>query len=163
VRSIYEAQTQTGPEVIPWDRLPTDLSWKEKIAFLGVQFAHVLASECPVEHIIGHGSYIRKMTIPAGTVFLGREHLQGHEVTLLKGSVVLITPETKRQVDAITTLHTTPGFYMVVYTLTDVEAQTVHPNPHNSCDVVALEAQIFGPAEELRQLGLAVEERLLLT
>lgn len=165
MQSIY-ASEQDAPArsaVVPWDSLPAQLSWKEKIAYLGVLFEQLPPSACPVEHVLGaHGRYVRKMNIPAGTMFLGREHLHGHECSLLKGSVILITEEGKRQVDAVTTLHTRPGFHMVIYALTDIEAQTVHPNPTNSRDIDALEAEIFGPIDELRRLGLAVQERLQL-
>lgn len=144
-----------------FETLPPELSWKEKVAYLGVQFGNVEATPCPVEHLFGHGLYVRSITIPAGTVFLGREHLQGHEVTLLEGSVILITPEGRRQVDAVTTLHSQPGFLMVVAALTDVKAQTVHPNADHCTDIEELESRIFGSVEELRELGLTVERRLL--
>lgn len=159
------ARRATAPldelRVVPWDALPSELTWKEKIAYLGVQMMSDLPHrDCPVEHVFGHGLYIRKMTIPAGTIFLGREHLKGHAVSLLKGSVILITPDSKQRIDAVTTVHTTPGYHMVVYTLTDIKAQTVHPNPEHSFDVKALEDAIFGPVEELRALGLTVQARL---
>lgn len=149
-------------QVIPWDRLPAALSWKEKIAYLGVQFERLDApAACPVEHTIGHGVYIRRMSIPAGTMFLGREHLVGHQCSLLKGSVILITESGKRIVEAVTHMHTEPGFHMVVYALEDVEAQTVHPT-NGLTDIAELEAQIFGSVTELRGLGRAVDSRLRL-
>jgi len=83
-------------------------------------------------------------------------------VTLLQGAVILITPENKRRFHAVKTIHTTPGFHTVCYTLTDVIAQTVHANPGDCEDIPALEAKIFGAVEELRTLGLAVQDRLRL-
>lgn len=139
-----------------WERLPEHLSWREKVAYLGVGFAEGPQVECPIEHVFGHGLYIRKMKIPAGTLFLGRPHRHGHEVTLLKGSVILITEAGKRQVDATTTVHTSPGYCMVVATLTDIEAQTVHANPGNSEDLDALELDAFEPADSMHELGMRV-------
>lgn len=147
-------------DVPAWDRLPSHLTWKEKIAYLGVQFAKLPQSECPLDHVIGHGLYIRKMSIPANTLFLGREHRHGHEVTLLSGSVILVSPEGRHQIDAPKTIHTRPGYHMVVYTLTDITAQTVHPNPGNSCDLEALELDAFHTADELTELGLIVAGQL---
>lgn len=150
-------------EVALWDRLPAHLSWKEKIAYLGVRLSEVPGQvECPLEHSFGHGLYIRTMRIPAHTIFLGREHLKGHEVSLLEGSVILITEDDKRQFDAVTTVLTRPGFHTVVYTLTPVVAQTVHYNCNDLRDVEALEKEIFGPIEELRALGLRVQAQLRL-
>jgi hypothetical protein len=151
-------------DVVSWDQLPRQLSWKEKIAYLGVQFKRLpQQSECPVEHIFGHGKYIRHITIPARTLFLGRGHIHGHECTLLSGSVILITPTEKQVKHAVTTVHTTPGYHMVVYALTDVEAQTVHPNPTNSTNAETLEADIFESVDALYQLGIKVEQNLRLT
>jgi hypothetical protein len=148
-------------EVAPWDSLPAHLSWKEKIAYLGVVLSDMPGqTECPVEHNFGYRSYLRTIRIPAHTIFLGREHLKGHEVTLLEGSVILITEHDKQQFDAVTTVLTRPGFHTVVYTLTPVIAQTVHPNPHDIRDTEELEREIFGPVEELRALGLRVRDQL---
>jgi hypothetical protein len=150
-------------EVAPWDSLPAHLSWKEKIAYLGVCLSEMPGErDCPVEHTFGHGIYLRRIAIPAHTIFLGREHLKGHEVTLLEGSVILITEHGKQQFDAVTTVLTRPGFHTVCYTLTPVIAQTVHPNPDNIEDTDRLEREIFGSVEELRALGLLVQARLRL-
>ncbi len=162
--ATWEAAAQSARgvnEVAPWDSLPVSLSWKEKIAYLGLCLSEMPGkAECPVEHTFGHGIYMRTMRIPAHTIFLGREHLIGHEVTLLEGSVILITKDEKRQFDAVTTILTRPGFHTVVYTLTPVIARTVHTNVEDSRDVEALEQEIFGPVEELRALGAQVRDQL---
>jgi hypothetical protein len=146
---------------MPWDGLPSHLSWKEKVAFVGLRLLQLPQAGTSVEHSFGHGLYIRKMTIPARTVFLGRPHRHGHECTLLSGSVVLITPEGKRQIDAVKTIHTVPGFLMVLYALTDVVGQTVHPNPTDSHDTQALEDDIFESVESMVALGHQVAQGLL--
>jgi hypothetical protein len=149
-------------DVSVWSRLPGTLSWKEKIAYLGVQFqkSDLKAPKCLVDHLLGHGKYVRTIRIPAHTLFLGREHIRGHEVSLLVGSVILITPEGKKVMEAPITVHTVPGYHMVVYTLTDIEAQSVHANPGDALDAEALESAYFEPADKLYQLGLQVDERL---
>ena len=143
------------------DSLPVTLSWKEKVAYVAAQLLNgphdALA---PVEHIFENCLYIRKLRIPAHRLFIGRAHLLGHECALLSGSIIVLAEGYQQRMDAPQAMLTTPGFHMIVYTLTDIVAQTAHPNPTNSCDWEALEAQIFEPAEVLAKLGRDVRRRL---
>lgn len=155
----YESAMKV-PIVIPqWDQLP-DLTFREKVAYLGHFFLSMPQSECPVAHTFGNKVYIREMRIPAGTIFLGRAHLKGHECSLIEGAAMWITPEGRREVHAPLTVHTTPGTHMVLYTLTDIVGQTVHPNPTEARDTDALENDIFEPFETLAQLGASLHLRL---
>jgi hypothetical protein len=151
-------------EVVAWDRLPAQLSWKEKIAYLFVSLAQAMPDHTPlpVEHVIGNGAYIRKMRLPADMIFLGREHLQGHQVSLMKGSAILITPAGKKRYDAPASLITDPGFHTVAYMLTECEVWTLHGNPQNLTDTQILEDQIFGSVDSMRDLGIKVTARLAL-
>lgn len=146
-----------------WDQLPATLPWKEKISWIGLKLSEGESSSCPVTHEFGHGLYIRRMHIPARTLFIGRSHIVGHECTLLSGSVIWIWDGGRKQMDAVKTVHTTPGFNMVVYALTDIEAQTVHSNPTNSEDIIALEDGIFEPSHVMRGLGERVNDSLRLS
>lgn len=145
-----------------WDQLPT-LSFKEKIGYLAYKFLSLEQTACPVEHEFTEGTYTRTMKIPADTLFIGREHLLGHQCDLVEGEVIHVTPEGKKlRVSAPFTLHTPPGYHTVFYTLTDVVGRTVHPNPTNTKDTEALEASIFEPAATLTLLGEYVDKRLIL-
>jgi hypothetical protein len=165
----HAGEAQALPRTSPTEQAVTDLlysyghglSWKEKVAYIGVCLTQCAQAETPVEHVIGHGMYIRKMKIPARTVFIGRPHTVGHEVSLLKGAVIVINETGKVQYHAPKTIHTVPGYQMVVYTLTDIECQTVHPNPTYSHDLDALEAAAFESADDMRALGESVARRLL--
>lgn len=159
--AVSEEAREVGAHLALWGGALKGLTWKEKVAFVGVTMlggAH--DAPLPVEHSIGRGLYIRKLRIPAGKVFIGRGHKVGHEVTLLSGAVILITEHAQRELGAVKTIHTSPGYHVVCYTLTDIEAQTVHPNPTNSYDLAALEAEIFEPVAALTELGHAVARRL---
>lgn len=147
--------------LVRFERLPSTIPWNEKVAWLGVQLESIAADPCPVTHQFGHGLYIRHMHIPARTLFVGRAHLVGHECTLLSGSVLWLRPDGYKRMDAVKTVHTVPGFHMVVYCLTDVEAQTVHENPYNSEDIPTLEDAIFQSSEDMRAMGLSVQARLV--
>lgn len=147
-------------DLIPhWDQLP-NLTWKEKVGYLTYQFLKLEQAECPVSHQFLGKTYTRTMLIPAGTLFLGREHRYGHLCELIEGSVIYITPEGRREVSAPYAVHTKPGDHMVLYALTDVVGRTSHPNPENWTDVQKLEDDIFDSVESLRALGQSVHERL---
>lgn len=138
----------------PLDHLPAHLSWKEKVAYLCATLADLPGQHVsPVEHMVGNGVYIRTMRLPAGLVFLGREHLKGHLVTLLQGSAILITEHSRTQFDAISNIMTEPGFHMVAYTLTECVAQTAHWGIDESKTYQELEDEIFGSVDALMALG----------
>ena len=150
-------------QLIPsWDSLPSTLDWKEKIAYLTVQFLKLPQTECPVAHRFENAVYIREMVIPAQTLFLGRAHIHGHECELVSGSLIHIAPDARRLVEAPFSMHTTPGYHMVLYSLIDVVGRTYHPNPNEVRDVDTLENDIFEPVSALISLGEQVETRLLL-
>jgi hypothetical protein len=149
--------------VIPgWDQLPDTLTWKEKVSYLAAfMSAGPHSDKCPVEHQLGHGLYIRTITIPAQQIFIGREHAEGHLMTLLKGSVILIRPERKIRYDAVKSLITSVGFQAVAYTLTDVVVQTVHGNPDGLEDTQVIEDRVFRPAEKTLEAGRLLMQRFL--
>lgn len=129
------------------------LTWKEKLAFIGVDLLSQPQTDTPVMHFFQPGWYIREMYIPADTVFLGREHRLGHECQLVSGTVLHITEQGRREVTAPFTMRSTPGYQMVLQALTDVIGRTVHPNPGNSRDIDALEEDIFRSVDEFKALG----------
>lgn len=140
-------------DLIPaWDALP-DLSWKDKVSYLTHLSLQTPQIESPVRHIFENGQYIREMFLPEGSLLTGREHLRGHEMQLLVGSVIVAAPEGKFTFHAWANMHTKPGFHAVVYALTDCVARSVHPNPDGSRDLDALEAHWFGAAEDVIRRG----------
>lgn len=148
-------QTNIVPQ---WDQLP-DLNWKEKVAYLTYEFLKAPQIGCPVEHLFEDGNYIREMRIPAGTLFLGRAHRHGHQCQLVSGVAIQITPEGKRIGEAPITMMTTPGYHMVLYSVTDVVGRTIHPNPEDSRDTEWLERDIFESVESLQALGAELHAR----
>lgn len=137
----------------PWDSLP-DLTWNEKIAYLTHQFLALEQTHCPLSHRFEQGLYIREIIIPAGSLIIGRVHRHGHVCQLLEGSLFLIHREGHREAfQAPSQILTLPGYQMVVYAVTDVRAQTVHPNPSDERDISRLEADIFESAESVKTLG----------
>ena len=136
-------------------------TWAEKLAYLTYRFKPItdMPDGCPVEHSFEPGTYVREMTIPAGTLFIGRPHRHGHRCELVSGSVLHITEGGEVQRDAPFEVTTVPGYQMTLRALTDVVGRTYHPNPTESRDVGYLEHEAFHPVDELLKLGADVEAR----
>ena len=148
--------------IVPqWDQLPEHLSWNEKVAYLAYQFQTMAQTDCPLMHRFEQGLYIREMRIPADTLFIGRIHRHGHVCQLLEGDVMLIHRDGIREgFHAPSQILTQPGYQMVAYALTDVRAQTVHPNPTDERDIEKLTADIFESLHSFKELGATLHRRL---
>jgi hypothetical protein len=147
--------------VAAWEGLPPSLTWKERVCLLTYHsLAHVSQQEAPVTHLFEPGEYVREMRVPAGMLLTGAEHLLGHRLELIEGSVLMFAPEGKFEFDAYAFMDTKPGFHAVVYTVTDMVARSRHPNPDEARDVVALEGRWFGAAAPVIEQGRLLSERL---
>lgn len=148
-------------DVIPMlDNLPPALKWDEKLALLTVGLLNLPQHDVPLAHRFENGNYIREITCPAGAVIIGRTHIHGHLCELLEGEVIHVTETARIHRKAPFSIHTTPGYQMVVYTLTPIKARTVHPNPSDSRDIDSLENAIFEPAEKVTALGQSIRNKL---
>lgn len=137
------------------------LSFKEKLAYLGLKFGEISEGpDCPVQHIFEPGVYIREMFIPAEMLFIGRPHTFGHRCELVSGKIMLITEEAKTHMEAPAELWSKPGFMMCLYAKTEVIGRTYHPNPDERRDTDAMESEIFGSIAELVALGEEVRTRI---
>lgn len=150
--------------LLPILHLP-DLSWKEKVAYLAWKLHEGPATVQPgLAHRFEPGRYIREMSLPAGTVFIGRVHKVGHLLVLLRGKARLISEEGSRDYSAVDMLQTPSGFQTIAYTLTSVLAQTVHANPAELRDIEELEDEIFEAAELTlvrgKEVAMQLQERL---
>lgn len=149
--------------IVPqWDQLPDHLTWKEKVAYLANQFLTMEQTDCPLTHRFEKGLYIREIRIPAMSMLIGRVHKHGHICQLLEGDIMLIHHQGIREgFHAPSQIMTEPGYQMVAYAVTDVLAQTVHPNPQEERDITKLEADIFESVESLKELGQSVQSKRL--
>lgn len=140
-------------------RLPETLTWPEKVAYLAWQVSQLPQASMPVTHQFQDGHYIREMTIPAETVFLGRMHRQGHTLELLEGEAILILPTGPVHKRAPDRLQTVPGFQAVAFTLTDVRVRSLHPDTGER-DIAVLEDHIAESKESTLALGQSIHQRL---
>ena len=136
-----------------------ELTWKEKVALIGSEFLERTQIECPVEHIFQDGMYIRRMTIPKGTLFIGRPHKKGHRCQLDGGSLIQFTEAGQIERFPGDSLQTVPGYQVILYAITDVVGSTVHPDSGER-DIEKLEAEIFESKESFAELGMSVRKAL---
>lgn len=127
------------------------LSWNDQLKYLIAegQTAVQEKTECPVTHHFEDGQYVREMLIPAGTWFIGRPHKLGHLCKLISGDLKIVTERGTVEKHVGDELVSVPGYMMVLYALTDVVGRTYHPNPSNSTDTDALEAEIFESLQDI--------------
>jgi hypothetical protein len=140
-----------------------DVSWADKIAYLGYEIRQRAGSvnEMPVRHLFRKGEYIREVVLPAGIVFIGKVHRQGHVVELLHGEVELITEQGATLHKGPDSMTTAPGFQTVFRTITPIVGRTIHPNPGELRDINVLEAEIFEPENLISERGKRIAQELL--
>jgi len=139
----------------------TDMTWREKLAFLAHRFAPVTdmaVEDCPVTESFENGEYVREIFIPAGTLFIGRPHRSGHRIVGLTGSVVFRTERGPEQLDAPFEFLTAQGSQVAALALTDHTARSYHPMM--SRDFKECEDAAFEPAEDVLALGRLVYQRV---
>jgi hypothetical protein len=138
-----------------------DLPWKYKLAYLVYQFSKAPEQvECPVTHSFTPGQYIREMRIPAGTLFIGRPHINGHEVELVSGTVVNHSEDGDCEIKAPYSFRSIPGYQAVFHAVTDVVGRTIHENPLELRDVQVLEDRDFESLQALLTRGEMIEQKV---
>lgn len=101
--------------------------------------------DCPVEHFFAPGMYVRKCSIPAGSVVVGKMHRHVHPTMLTKGTATI---NTDRGMETITAPHiwiSQANAKRALYTHTDCEFVTVHLNPDDSEDLDVIEDRVIVP------------------
>lgn len=145
--------------IVPLDSLP-EMPWRDKLAYLAWKFSQMEQVQCPLTHHFEKGLYIREISIPAGTLFIGRVHRYGHHVELVSGEGILVTETARVPVKPPHSIYTAPGGQVAFYATTDVVGRTLHANFSERRDTQALEDDIFESVESLHRLGKAAEDRI---
>lgn len=85
-----------------------------------------LDKDCPVRHIFAPGVYLREMTIPKGTVIIGKIHKHAHPNIISQGKVRVVTETGSHELTAPHTFVSEVGTKRVVYAIEDTIWTTVH-------------------------------------
>lgn len=112
-------------------------------------------ADCPVVHRFGPGVYIRQITIPAGVLAIGRNHLSEHMNVMLSGRVIVLSDDgSLKELRAPLTFLGKPGQKIGVI-LEEMVWLNIYATEET--DVEKLEGQLFGVSEELDE---ALSDRL---
>lgn len=82
---------------------------------------------CPLKHSFAPGIYVRQISIPAGTLIVGKIHKHEHPNFLLEGKVLVLTESGGvEELEAPLSIISPAGTKRLVYAHTDVVWTTVH-------------------------------------
>jgi hypothetical protein len=96
--------------------------------------------------------YVREMTIPKGTIIVGKIHKHCHPSFLLKGDVSVFTEqEGAQRITAPCSMISQPGTKRVVYANEDSVWTTIHLNPSDTKNLKEIED--FTIAKDFGELG----------
>ena len=107
---------------------------------------------CPLKHSFADGIYVREIFIPAGTVVVGKIHKHTHPNFLLKGRVIVVTEEGRKELVAPMSMISPAGTKRAVHAIEDSTWVTVHVNEDNGQDLKVIEDRII--AKNFHEIGL---------
>ena len=97
-------------------------------------------ADLPIKHSFAPGIYAREMTIPEGTLLLGKVHKHRHHNFLMQGSIIVLTESNGVELlQAPLMIVSEPGTQRIGYAVTDTIWTTVHENKDNSEDLAVIE------------------------
>ena len=90
-------------------------------------------------HYFADGLYVREITIPAGTILMGKKHKTAHVNIVSKGDIsVCSVGGPVRRIQAPCTLISEPGTQKVAYAHTETVWTTVHATEETDLDKLEL-------------------------
>lgn len=92
------------------------------------------ASELPLTHIFTDGLYVRKIFVPAGSMFTTVHHNTEHPFILVSGITEVVSNEESSSITGPFMGITQKGTRRLVYAVTDAVYLTIHANPDNLTD-----------------------------
>lgn len=117
--------------------------------------------ECPLQHSLIDGVYVRTIFIPAGTMLVGKIHKHSHANILSQGEVLVITEEGGREhLKGPLTMVSPAGCKRAVKAITDTTWTTIHRT--DETDLSKIEdwviAKTYEEYEQFRLQGESMKE-----
>lgn len=107
---------------------------------------HAVGDCCPLVHRFAPGIYAREITMPGGTIVLGRKHKTRHLNLISKGRVSFKVPDEPVQtVEAPFTFISEPGVQKMLLVHEETVWTTIHPT--DETDLAKLDALLVEPLE----------------
>ena len=117
----------------------------------------------PLRHSFTDGIYVRELTIPEGTMLVGKIHKHRHHNMLLKGDIIVATSEGNvEMLQAPLMIVSEPGTQRVGYAVTECVWSCIHKNEDNIEDLDKLE-QINGVSSKQEYLEYKKEQDKLIS
>lgn len=114
-------------DAVAQSQLLPDGTIRKMLYELQAETANLPDVDCPLQHVFAPGVYARTITIPAGTVIVGKIHKHSHINILSKGKVTVVTEYAGREtLEGPITMVSSPGTKRAVYAHTDVVWTTIH-------------------------------------
>lgn len=130
-----------------------ELTFKQKVAYIGHELAKFEQIDCPLEHFFAPGVYVRSIFMPSGSIVIGKIHRTEHLNIIEQGSVMLIGEDGSREIlSAPCTFVSKAGVQKVLQILEDCRWKTVHVNATNETDIPTLEAMLAEPIPDAPQI-----------
>jgi len=108
----------------------------------------------PIRNIFSNGVYVREIHIPAGMFVMGRIHRHEHPNILVQGSVIVLTEDGVKRLDAPLHMLSPAGTKRFLYTLTDTIWTTIH-----RCDATTQEeAEELCVTDNYEEIGMSYQE-----
>lgn len=121
------------------------VSMREKVDRLESEMKHFPPVEIPVRHYFAAGLYAREITIPAGTVAVGKIHKTQHINVISHGAVTMVTDTGSQFVKAPYTWVVEPGKKAAAYAHKETVWTSFCVNPTDERDIEKLEAALISP------------------
>ncbi len=122
------------------------------ILLLQDQCAQLPQVDMPVEHVFLPGQYLRKMTMPAGSLVVGKRHRYRHAL-IVTGHVTVRTADGMRELQGTHIIDSPAGMKRAIYAHAPSELVTVHLTDETDLD--RIEALVIMPDDE----PLALEDQ----
>ncbi len=107
---------------------------------------------CPLVHQFSDGVYVREITMPTGSIILGKEHTTKHFNVISKGACVLVDIETGELTDIIApmTFESVAGVRKLLYIVSECVWSTIHVTEET--DIEKLEATLVVESEIYKEI-----------
>jgi len=92
--------------------------------------------ECPLKHNFAPGVYMREITMPAGSLIIGHEHLTEHFNVILTGKARVMIDGVIEDLVAPCYFISKPNVRKVLYIVEEMKFATIHPTEETSVDVL---------------------------
>jgi len=107
--------------------------------------------DCPVQHFFGPSIYIREITIPAGTVIVGKYHKEDHLCSMVEGRMVVMGEDGVQHEVAAPAVFMAKKGRKTAYAIETVRFQNIYST--NETDVEKLEHMLVEDSPALLKQG----------